>query len=181
VSVQPPTMSPSGPSSSQVIQQPPKEEKTTPAREEPAKSPEPRLPTVAIRKPALVRARIPVLGSKTYTREFGTDAKLVLSLRDPQKTGEGKCAEILIVEAAGTRAIPAPVIHLKFDRGIEAIRVKYGAGGPPPGVREIMRPDKTEYIFRATQFAPGFKMQLTPVHSTEFNILGLKVNGKPMF
>ena len=50
-----------------------------------------------------------------------------------------------------------------------------------PGAREMMRPDKTEYIFRATQFAPGFKMQLTSVHSTEFNILELKVNGKPMF
>ena len=180
VSVQPPAAPVSSPPSP-ATQQAPKEEKPTPSTGESAKASEPRLPAVAIKKPAVVRARIPMLGIKTYSCQFGSDAKLVLSLAGPQKTGEGKCARILIVEAAGTRAIPAPVIHLKFDRGIEAIRVKYGTGEPPPGTQAIMGPGNKEYTFKAAHLAAGFKMQLTLVHSTEFSISELWVNDKRMF
>jgi len=193
VSVQPPAIFPSGPTSSPTTSPatkqapkeekatPPAEEKSPPSKEELAKSPQPRLPAVAIKKPALVRARIPMLGIKTYACEFGSDAKLVLSLAGPQKTGEGKCARILTVEAAGARAIPGPAIHLKFDRGIEEVGIKYGSGGVPPGARAIMGSGNKEYTFKAAQFAPGFKMQLTLVHSTEFSISELMVNGKRMF
>jgi len=180
VSVQPPAAPVSSPTSPPA-QQAPKEEKATPSKEKPAKSPQPRLPTGAIKKPALVRARIPMLGIKTYACEFGSDAKLVLSLAGPQKTGEGKCARILTVEAAGARAIPGPAIHLKFDRGIEEVGIKYGSGGVPPGTQAIMGPGNKEYTFKAAQLAAGFKMQLTLVHSTEFSISELWVNGKRMF
>ena len=185
VTVQPPTTSPSSPPAQQAPKEekatPPAEEKSTPSKEEPAKSPQPRLPTGAIKRPPILRARIPMLGIKTYACEFGSDAKLVLSLAGPQKTGEGKCARILTVEATGARAIPGPAIHLKFDRGIEEVGIKYGSGGVPPGAQAIMGPGNKEYTFKAAQLAAGFKMQLTLVHSTEFSISELWVNGKRMF